>query len=157
MSEHICILPITIYEISGKEIGESKRPKTRTIASTCMAEFCLGKKTNSNISIVHHADSYFQFTEDGDDKYYVFSSNVFDHILSEEIKNIDLVEIMNLICADWHSIFDKLNINKYNDTRIPIVSHLVMKIRWINCGDGEYDVEYELIGYLNCLMELVKL
>lgn len=157
-SSHVGLLSLTIWKMTGDEIGEVKKPKCQGMyikqAGERLPYYCL-RNDNHKVDI---SEEYLQWINEGKEEYYLFEFSA-DDIIGEEIGNVGLEEFMDIHNWNWAETFEKLHINKH-DQFIPTTSYLIFKINWWREWTHygyEYDLDWGLEGYLNSNLERINL
>jgi hypothetical protein len=154
-SKYRCLLALTVYELTLKEIAELKRPRHAGTPTWCV---------NPEHGNVLESDYFHQFTTpeskdagvlDGDDrKYLMFELMHASPILEGEISQAGFEFVFDGV--DWRPLFENMPKQTYEDMikRIPVCTYVVCDVTYESGGDGEYDVYFDVIGFLDGNMAL---
>lgn len=163
---HLAILAVEAYTINTNEIYELRQEHKRHPFSK-LYPYTINLRDyndNANNNIIQ-AEYYLQFIgfikEENPVDYILFDLDTHDNLLGEEISNLGVEDLFKNI--DFKKILSNFKIEKYIDKwktlRAPI--YLIVEMKYIGGydyntgGDSEFELEINIIGYLNSNLEKV--
>ena len=158
MSKIKQLISIVPYKFTGDEVGEVKRANLRE--KHCLdfiPKYCLtgdGKIVETYF--------YLQFIESGTVNYFLFDIHHIDALLNEDISNTGFSDIFDKYKDKILKIFNEIRTYNFDGYKIRLLSeiHLVVEIEYISSGlelEQECDIYYDVLGYLDDDLKLVKI
>ncbi len=147
-----CLITLNLFELTGDEIGELKqRQIVESHALKFLPEYCI-RNDNEKIETT---EQWLQFTESGDEKYFLFDILTIEEPLNHEIAHSGIDSVLDFDI----SFLKKLPSIKYEDMdrSLSVSQHVVFNLKYIDGGDGDYDIEITPHGYFNEEKELIKI
>lgn len=144
------LLGLHVYLLSGEQIGKMRDPESRDHNS--LPEFCVRDDTGK----IDSSDYYFQFTDSGEEKFFLFNYIPMSDQLNAEIDNCGFDDIFRDI--NFAELMKYATIMKYDDYYRVIPKESIFVAEMEFWGQGEdYDVVFDIVGYLNREMEFVRI
>jgi hypothetical protein len=151
-----CLLGIVTFYLSNKEITKlsEKVLDKRRFLETTLPTYCLNPKNGK----VRLTADYLQFVNGFDDEefYTLFDVTYQDQILSDEIENAYLEDILG--DHDYRDMFSNFKPITYkNFHSIQQNDYIAIQVNFLGGGYFEFDdfeMEFGVIGYLNSKLEL---
>lgn len=148
-------MAVAVYELTRKDIAELKKPR-----HAGPPEWSVNDKYGN----VMRTEFYHPFTrpefadagdyDDDDDKFVLFDVLHASPILDEEISQAGFDSVLDKL--DMRPLFDAVPKQSYEDMlkKIPLCEYVVIDVTYESMGDGEYDVIYDVVGFLDSSMTL---
>ena len=153
MKQLLTIIPYMITSNEIYHISEMFKNRPRGYIFKQLPEFSINKDYGN----ILYTENYHQFTgmiPDENDVFYMFNLINNGDLLSEEISNCGLEDLIENY--DWRPLFNKIPTNSFKKLCVPFNVHIIIELNYI--GDYE-DVETEIkvLGYLDNNLDLIKI
>ena len=140
------VLLLNVYKFTGNDLGDlKKRNLTEDFFLRMLPEYCIRTDNHK----INYTENYFQFTENGEENYWLFNIVGSDDILTEEISNVGIAEVLQ--DYDLSEIFENISYNTYENfgRNIPTTSHIIVDIEYTGgynawTGDNDFDINISL-------------
>lgn len=137
------VLLLNVYKLTGNDLGDLKRKNlSEQHVLSLLPDYCIRIDNHK----IDYTESYLQWTESGDDIFWLFNQIGADNLLDEEISNCGITEFFQ--DYDLIKIFEKSSFNTYEDMgkRIPDTCHIIVDLSYIGgynawTGDSDFDIE----------------
>jgi hypothetical protein len=142
------LLSIEIYEMNGDEIGKLRKQ----FAHDRYLEGVLPRFVLNDKGHVYRSDAWLQFVNEGSENFVLFDVATVDKLLSEELSNAGLEDILKNI--DLRPILEKMEKLHFEDFLrvLPPAQYLIIQIVYSGGGmwsyDGDFDVDFNLVGVI---------
>jgi len=163
------LLEVTVYEFTGAELSHLNGLNlAERHTDSILPEYCLldDRIDDTEYICQFYVESESLSNSDKVEKIIMFDMRPISNLLSEEFSALGGMELINDYCfKEFHKIVTehchKIIYEEFNRT-IPIENYMVIDINYTKSYDSysgafEYDMEIELIGYLDCNMELKQI
>ena len=156
-----CLLELCIYCFNHYEIGE------RVQKGGCLdlPEYCLRKEGK----LIDRSDYYHQFAHNFNENeknarpsFILFDIYSSTPLLAEEISNIGFDDLIDYLSDEDKEKFknflltSRQILHEQSMKYIRFTNHIVIDVEYIG-SDGDYDVNYSVVGYLDNNMKLIEL
>jgi hypothetical protein len=158
-SIHRQIVAFSVVKATGNDIGEMKTENHQfRYKGSSLPTWCLNIKTGT----LQYTESYLQFVNSGDEEYILFDVIYSDSLISEEISNMGLDDLIEKY--DYRKIFSNFKIRAFKDAWKHINSYIrvVYSLHYYGSydyysGGTEWDVDIDIIGYFDEELKLIEL
>ena len=148
------LLALDLFEMTVTEIAKHLKP-----GMVDLPQYCITDKGK-----IQRAEYYHQFAYEGDEKYILFNALPCDDILSEEISNTGIEDLLNFDLTPFIEEFRKRGmIKEYENFRrsLGTSSYLVVNLNYYSCGSygepNDWDMDVYLDGILDYNLNLVEI
>ena len=163
--KHLAILVVEAYSINENEIYEIRQEHKRYPFEQ-LPPFTINLKEYNDKANndIRYADDYLQFVgqikDDNPNEYVLFDLATHDNVLGEEVSSVGYDDLFKGI--DFKKILSNFKIEKYKDKwkTLKAPFHLIVEMEYIGgydhySGATEYDLDIDIIGYLDSSLEKV--
>jgi len=159
-SESKHLLGLVCKKFTGKQLGDLKKktpPETRRLLRD-LPQYTINDKYQKIVE----ADYYLQWVEEGDEEYILFDLVTSDQFLVEELSYVSVGDGGSVIENEDEELLISIikNHADINDPNVilPSPEYIIINIRYFGGGypDYEWDVEYEIEGFINRKLETIK-